>query len=187
MRPLLALLQAALLLALPLSAAAERLRVDVLLFQHPPSAEERGTAPRHPDDERAIALVDPRGLALAGIALLPETSSTLAAEWTTLRRSPRYKALQRLSWLQDTPPPEGGPALRIYLPGGDGISGVSGWLRLHGGAVTALSADLETVQASATREPLGLRLQQRQSLTPGTTHYFDSAGLGLLVRVTPAR
>ena len=99
----------------------------------------------------------------------------------------RYKALLRLSWLQDAAPAEGGPALRIYLPGGDGISGVSGWLRLHGGRAAALSADLETVQAGAQREPLGLRLQQRQSLAPDTTHYFDSAGLGLLVRVTPAR
>lgn len=178
---------ALLLWALPLLAAAERLRVDVLVFQHPPSAEERGTAPRHPDDERAIALVDPRGLALAGIALLPETASTLAAEWTTLRRSPRYQALLRLSWLQENPPAEGGPALRLYLPGGDGISGISGWLRLHGGRSAALSADLETVRAGAQREALGWRLQQRQSLAPDTTHYFDSAGLGLLVRVTPAR
>jgi len=178
---------ALLLIALPFTAAAERLRVDVLLFQHPPSAEERGTAPRHPDDDRAIALVDPRGLALAGIALLPETSSALGAEWTTLRRSPRYKALLRLSWLQESPPVEGGPALRLYLPGGDGVSGISGWLRLHGGRATALSADLETVQRGPQGEPLGLRLKQRRSLLPDTTHYLDSPGLGLLVRVSPAR
>ena len=93
---------AALLLAiaLPVTAAAEKLRVDVLIFLNPPPADERGTAPRHPDDETAISLDDLRGLAYAGVALLPENATTLAAEWATLSANKSYRPLLRLSWLQ---------------------------------------------------------------------------------------
>lgn len=180
---------AALLLAcaLPFAASAEKLRVDALIFLNPPSPGESGTAPRHPDDERAISLDDVRGLAYAGIALLPEDSSTLAAEWNLLKASHRYRPLLRLSWLQDTPRFEGGPALHIYQPGGDGISGLDGWLRLHRGKGVLLSADLEVVQPGPDRQPLGHRLQERRGLTMDTLHYLDSPRLGVLVRVSAAR
>ena len=175
-------------LTLPATAAqAEKLRVDTLIFLNPPSVEEQGTPPRHPDDERAIAIDDLRGLAYAGIALLPEDSSTLAPEWTMLKASRRYKPLLRLSWLQEAPRFEGGPALRIYLPGGDGISGLDGWLRLHRGKGVLLSADLEVVQPGPDQQPLGYRLQERRALTTDTLHYLDSTRIGVLARVSAAR
>jgi len=175
-----------LLAALPLGARAERLRVDVLVFLNPPSGEELGTAPRHPDEKSAIAIDDVRGLAYAGIALLPENATTLAPEWATLKARRGYTPLLRLSWLQDAPVGDKGPALRVYLPAGDGISGLSGWLRLEGGRALALSADLEQVQTGADRKPLGLRLQQRRSLGMDTLHYLDSTRVGVLARVTAA-
>lgn len=180
---------AALLLAcgLPFAASAEKLRVDVLVFLNPPSAEEAGSAPRHPDDERAISLDDVRGMAYAGIALLPEDSSTLAAEWNLLKASRRYRPLLRLSWLQDAPRFEGGPALRIYQPGGDGISGLDGWLRLHRGKAVLLSADLEMVQPGPDRQAAGYRLQERRALAMDTLHYLDSPRIGVLARVSAAR
>ncbi|MES2885772.1 MAG: CsiV family protein [Pseudomonadota bacterium] len=174
-------------LALPVAASAEKLRVDVLIFLNPPSAEEVGSPPRHPDDERAIAIDDVRGLAYAGIALLPEDSSTLAVEWNLLKASRRYRPLLRLSWLQDVPRFEGGPALRIYQPGGDGISSLDGWLRLHQGKGVLLSADLEVVQPGPERQPLGYRLQERRALTLDTLHYLDSSRIGVLARVSAAR
>lgn len=180
---------AALLLAcvLPAVAAAQKLRVDVLIFLNPLSSEERGSAPRHPDDDRATSIDDLRGLAYVGIALLPEEASTLAAEWALLKASKTYQPLMRLSWLQDPPRADGGPALRIYLPGGDGISALGGWLRLRGGHHLALSADLEYLQATAAGQALGLRLQEKRTLEPSVLHYLDSPRLGVLARVSPAR
>ncbi len=183
---------AALLLAFapPMTAAAaatpERLRVDVLVFINPPTADERGSAPRHPDDARAVSIDDLRGLAYAGIAPLPETASTLTAEWALLGASKSYRPLLRLSWLQAMPPAENGPALRLYLPAGNGSS-VGGWLRLHGGNKLQLSTDLESVQPGADGAAQGLRLKARRSLAVGSLHYLDSPGVGLLVRLTPAR
>ncbi len=178
---------ALLALALPCGAMAERLRVDVLIFLNPPSVMEPGSAPRHPDDGRAITIDDVRGLAYAGIALLPETASTLAAEWATLKAKRGYTPMLRLSWLQETPPPDAGPALRLYLPAGDGSSGLSGWLRLHGGRSLTLAADLENVQPGPDHSPQGNRLQQRRTLVMDTLHYLDSSRVGMLVRVTAAR
>ncbi len=174
-------------LALPVVASAERLRVDLLIFLNPASAAEAGTAPRHPDSEQAFALDDLRGLSYKGIALLPEGNSTLNAEWKLLSASRIYKPLLRLSWLQEAPSAEGGPALRLYLPGGDGISGLGGWVRLHAGPRIALSADLEYLQAGADRQPLGLRLQQKRTLGLDALHYLDSPRIGLLARVSAAR
>lgn len=180
---------AALLLvcALPLAARAELLRVDVLIFLNPPPAEERGTAARHPDDERAIAIDDVRGLARAGIALLPEAASTLAPEWALLGSRRAYKPLLRLSWMQQNPGAQAATPLRIYLPGGDGASGLGGWVALQGGRNPALAADLEYLEPGLNRQPLGLRLQERRSLASGTLHYFDSPRIGLLARITSAR
>ena len=185
---------ALLALTLPLSAAAERLRVDALVFQNLAGGEERGSSPRRPDDPRAIGLDDTRGLAAAGITLLPETSSTLAAEWQALAAARNFKPLLRLSWMQENPGLQGGPALRIYLPNGDGISGLSGWLRLNKGRVEHLTANLEYVQAetvisknnAALRAPQAYRLQERRTVGTQALHYLDSSRIGVLVRVTPA-
>ncbi len=190
MRPLVL----ALLLALPSLASAAKLRVDVLIFLHPASAEERGSAPRHPDDERAIAIDDVRGLAYAGVALMPPEATTLAAEWKQLGASGRYTPLLRLSWLQDTPRAEGGPMLKVFMPAGDRQTGLSGWLRLHQGkSGAALSADLESIDlvpaAAAGTAPsaLALRLQQQRVVGMDRLHYLDSPRIGVLARVTAAR
>lgn len=183
---------AALLLSLllPVAAQAERLRVDVLVFLQAPFADERGTAPRHPDSERAIALDDVRGLAYAGISVLPESASTLGAEWARLSAQRGYQPLLRLSWLQLEPPAREGAALRVFVPSGDGIGGLDGWLRLNLGKQPLLVADLEYVQAGTAigadgqKSALGWRLQEQRRLAPDTLHYFDSARLGLLARVT---
>lgn len=174
-------------LALPATAAAERLRVDVLIFLNPPPLQERATTARRPDNERAIGIDDARGLAYAGIALLPESASSLAAEWATLSANRSYRPLLRLSWLQEAPDSERGPALRIYLPGGAEGS-LEGWLRLQGGGMhPSLAADLETVQIAAGGSALGYRLKQRRSLPLNTLHYLDSPRIGVLARVSPAR
>lgn len=174
-------------LALPLAASAERLRVDVLIFTNARASPYPGTPPRHPDDERALAIDDARGLAQAGIVMLPEASSTLAAEWATLTLSKAYKPVLRLSWLQDGAMFEGGPALRIYLPGGDGISGLDGWLRLNRGRSVQLSADLELVQVGSDKLPQAHRLQERRELPLDALHYLDSNRIGVLARVSAAR
>lgn len=176
---------AALLLAcvLPVAAAAERLRVDLIVFGNPPTANQPGTAPRHPVNEAALAMDDARGLAQVGITLLPESASTLATEWAALKASRRYSPLLRMSWVQESSSADGGPALRVYLPGGDGVSALEGWLRLNAGVVPVLTADLELAQSPGQSH----RLQARRNLPIGSLHYLDSAGLGVLARVTPAR
>ena len=86
-----------------------------------------------------------------------------------------------------SPSSDRGPALRVYQPGGDGVSGLGGWLRLHGGRSPALSADLEYVQANPGQPPTGQRLQERRVLGLETLHYLDSPRVGVLARVTVAR
>lgn len=175
------------LLLLPLAAQAEKLRVDVLIFLNPQRASEHGTAPRQPDNDRAIAIDDVRGLAYAGVALLPETASTLSTEWGLLAKR-GYQPQLRLSWLQDVPRREAGPALRIYLPGSDRIGGISGWLRLEPvpgasqGKAFYLAADLEAVQVDHRRMVEAFRLQERRRLQADTLHYLDSSRIGLLAR-----
>jgi hypothetical protein len=172
-----------LLVALPSAAMAARWRVDALLFLNPPSAVERGSTPRHPDNDRAISLDDVQGLAYAGISVLPEEADTLAGEWATLRANRRYKPLLRLSWIQQDPPAQHGPALRLYLPSGRG--GLEGWLRLEARRGMALVADLEYVQPKADGNLDGYRLQVRQPMSNHTLHYLDSTRLGVLARVSP--
>lgn len=179
-------------LTLPLSAAAERLRVDALVFLNLTPSEERGSVPKRPDDTRAISIDDPRGLASAGITLLPDTSSTLNAEWKALSAAAQFRPLLRLSWVQERPVLQGGPALRIYQPGGDGSSGLSGWLRLNKGNAEHFTAALEYAQADHVlkvgmpRTPLAFPLQERRTVKLNTLHHLDSSRIGVLVRVTPA-
>lgn len=175
---------AAALLALPGLAAADKLRVDVLLFYNTPAADERSSAPRRPYNDSAIAIDDARALADAGIAMLPERGTTLAVEWATLSRR-GYQPARRLSWVQEPPRTEGGPALRVYLPGSDGISGIFGWLSLHRDKRLQLSADLEAIQAAGGQAPTAYRLQERRTLELGVLNYLDSPRIGVLARVTP--
>jgi hypothetical protein len=181
-RPLLAL---ALLLA-STQAAAEALRVDVLVFVHPYYVGETGSAPRHPDHPRALALDDLQGLQRVGITLLPEQPAALEDEWRRLTTIPRYQPLLRLSWVQTDVPLRDGPALRLFQPTGDGIGGLDGWLRLHAGRLPQLAADLEFVQAQPhTEEPMAWRLREQRRMATGTLQYFASTRIGLLARITP--
>jgi len=179
-------------LTLPLSAAAERLRVDALVFLNLTPSGERGSTPRRPDDGRAISIDDSQSLAAAGITLLPESSSTLNAEWKALSAAASFRPLLRLSWVQERPLLQGGPALRIYRPAGDGSSGLSGWLRLNKGNSEHVTAALEYVQADSSlnaglpHKPLAFLLQERRTVKLNTLHHFDSSKIGVLVRVAPA-
>lgn len=170
----------ALLLA-PLAAQADRYRVEALVFLNPPPTEA-GHAPQQPELTRAYALDDSNGLAGAGISLQADSASVLSAEWANLRAAKRYQPLLRLAWIQDNPPAANGPALRLYAPSGDGVSGLDGWLRLSAGRYPHIEADLEYVQ-SHDGQPQGYRLREQRKTPNANLQYLDSARLGLLVRV----
>lgn len=173
-------LSLALLLA-PLAAQADRYRVEALVFLNPPPAEA-GHAPQQPELARAYPLDDSSGLANAGINLQADSSSVLSAEWANLRAAKRYQPLLRLAWTQDSPPAANGPALRLYAPSGDGLSGLDGWLRLSAGRYPHIEADLEYVQ-SHDGQPQGYRLREQRKTPNANLQYLDSARLGVLVRV----
>ncbi|MDP3856127.1 MAG: CsiV family protein [Stagnimonas sp.] len=180
-RPLQKTLALALLLA-PLAAQADRYRVEALVFLNP-TPSESGHAPQHPDIPQALALDDSNGLRAAGISLLPDSNSVLSAEWNQLRASKRYQPLLRLAWIQDQPGGGEGPALRLYAPAGDGVSGLDGWLRLSAGRFPHLEADLEYVQTVA-GEALAYRLREKRKAPTPALLYLDSARLGVLTRVS---
>ena len=165
----------------PLTALADRYRVDAIVFLNPP-ADEVGVAPQHPDNGQALALDDSTGLSTAGLTLLPEAGFALTAEWNNLRAAHRYTPLLKLSWLQDSPPADGGPALRIYLPSGDGISGLDGWLRLSAGRFPHMDADLEYVHA-VDGVALAWRLRDKRKAADPSLIYLDSARVGVLAKV----
>lgn len=170
------------LLLAPLAAQADRYRVEAIVFLNP-APTESGHAPQHPDIPQALSLDDTNGLRANGITLLPDTGTVLTAEWNNLRYSKRYQTLMRLSWTQDNPVADGGPALRLYAPSGDGISGLDGWLRLNAGRFPHIEADLEYVQVTD-GQALGYRLRERRKAPAPTLHYLDSARLGVLAKVT---
>jgi hypothetical protein len=176
-------LTALLLAAMPLLAAAERYRVDVALFLNPADTTESPAAPRHPDDVLAISLDDPAGLKAAGIEVLPEAGSLLGPEWMLLKNNHRYKPLLQLSWTQERAAAKGGPAVRVFLPSGDGVTNLDGWLRLNAMGYPVLSADLEYTQLSMGL-PAGYRLREVRKVNAGALQYFDSARLGMLAKVT---
>ena len=78
---------------------------------------------------------------------------------------------------------DGGPALRLYAPSGDGVSGLDGWLRLNAGRFPHIEADLEYVQV-LDGQALGYRLRERRKAPAPSLHYLDSARLGVLAKVT---
>lgn len=170
----------ALLLA-PLAAQADRYRVEALVFLNPASAEA-GHTPQAPGLAQAYALDDAHGLAGAGISLQADSANVLSAEWANLRAAKRYQPLLRLAWTQDSPPAANGPALRLYAPAGDGVSGLDGWLRLSAGRYPHIEADLEYVQGRD-GQPQGYRLREQRKTPNANLQYLDSARLGLLVRV----
>lgn len=181
MPPRLKVLALALLLA-PLAAQADRYRVEVIVFLNP-AAGESGHAPQHPDLPQALSLDDTNGLRAAGIALHGEAKDVLPAEWANLRASKNHQPLLRLAWMQDNPAAAGGPALRLYAPAGDGVTGLDGWLRLNTGRFPHLEADLEYVQV-IDGQAAGFRLRERRKAPTPTLHYLDSARLGVLARVS---
>lgn len=170
------------LLLTPLAAHADRYRVDAIVFLNP-TPSESGHAPQHPEIPQALSLDDANGLRANGITLLADTSTVLSAEWNNLRYSKRYQTLMRLSWTQDQPVADGGPALRLYAPSGDGISGLDGWLRLSAGRFPHLEADLEYVQ-TLNGQALAYRLREKRKAPTPTLHYLDSARIGVLAKVS---
>jgi len=194
--PLLALALA--LSSLPAQAASYR--VDLIVFRNlwagDPAPAAKGQ-PVHAVDLRG-ALDPAAGTSLsgAGIRMLPESDFALEEEWSRLRNSQQFRPVLRLSYVQDDPPPEKGPRVRIATPDTIVVDdpermtsfeahAIDGSIALYGGELLHVEADLQYTGLSA-QPPLVAPLDELRRVLKGDLHYLDNRYFGVLVRVADA-
>lgn len=177
-------------LAMPFAAQAESYRVDLIVFLDKAGGGEWGRKPAPPDLRRALELGDAAGLKSADITLLPPEQFALASQWQRLQNSKRYQPLIRLSWVQQSPPEDNGPALHLRWGeplGGDaaGFAPVDGTVALTAGHYLHLDANLAYTQATGDTH-VSYRLRENRLMRRDELHHLDSPRLGILARVTKA-
>ena len=180
-----------LLLLTPMMALAESYRVDLIVFlDKSGTGGEWGRHPALPDMRRALEPGDAAGLKSAGITLLPPEESALNPQWQRLLNAKRYQPLIRASWIQQSPPEENGPSLRLRWGeplGGDaaGMTPVDGTVALTAGHYLHLESNLLYTQASGEGH-ISFRLRENRLMRRDELHHLDSPKLGILARVTKA-
>jgi hypothetical protein len=187
---------ALLALAVPATAAAERYRVDLIVFVD--RSGPAGEAPQPllvPDTGRAHEPFEAAALRAAGIEVLPDEAFGLTTEWTRLRNSRNHQPVLRLAWLQNDPPAERGPALRLHWGSPLTETGelsarrvfpLDGSVALLAGRYLHLDAELAYTQPAEDGELRSFRLKERRRLRRDELHHLDSPRLGILVRAQRA-
>lgn len=182
-------------LAVSPAVHAEAYRMDLIVFLDRNAPGEAGRRASLPSSINAIALDNAAALQAAGIRLLPETDFALQESWQRLRNSKRFQPLLRLAWVQQDPPAERGPALRLRLGQQQGltdaeggaflIAPVEGSVALLLNRYLMLDADLSYTQPNGS----SFRLRERRRMKRDELHHLDSPRLGVIARVgkaTPA-
>lgn len=186
----------ALCLLLPLPAAAETYRVDLIVFLDLAPAGESGGRALAPDLRGALEPGSAGTLKASGIEVLPDEQFGLVEQWQRLRNSKRFRPVARLAWLQADPPGERGPSLRIKSGASitatdvDGISAsalseIDGSVALLLGRYLHVDADLIYTQAGADGAR-SWRLDERRRMKRDEVHHLDSPKLGILAKVSKA-
>lgn len=183
---------AILVLLSPAMAWADSYRVDLIVFLNTHAVRETPTLPQAMA-EAAIDPSDVAALAAAGVRVLPASDFALTSQWQHLANASQFRPLLRLSWIQDNPPSNGGPALHIRsgnpytVVAEDGfssaaVSPVDGQVRLQASRYLHLDADLQYTDNGSS----GLssyRLREKRRMRRDELHHLDSPKLGILARV----
>lgn len=163
------------LLLLPGLGHAAGYRVDLIVFTDKYSSAEPAKAA--PNLTGAIDANDTRALAAAGIQLLPAASSGLSGALAQLKSSGRYQPLQTLSWIQNNPRAERGPALRLNFADTPQLDGS---IALLLGTYLHLEVDLAYETSGGATQIL----RERRKMKRDELHYLDSPKLGVLAKIT---
>ena len=190
------LLSLLLILALPAWGAAERYRVDLIVFIDLRDLSGASLPPRLPDADSALATDNEAALAAAGIRRLPDTDFGLQEEWTRLRNARYLRPLLKMAWEQTDPPSNRGPRLRIQ----DGaamsvvtpdslmpltLAPLEGSVALHRSRYLHLDVNLRFTDDS-TGSARQYRLQEQRRMRRDELHYLDGPKLRALARVRRA-
>lgn len=185
-----------LLLALVWPAHAEdaRYRVDLIVFIDLRTPTEPAEPARLPPPDGALSTDDAAALAASGITVLADGAFGLDTEWARLRNSRNLRPLARLAWIQQAPPAERGPRLRLrqgepmsvtvadtLLP--VSLSALEGSVALRRSRFLHLDVDLHFTEAQADSWRQ-YQLRDTRRMRRDELHYLDSPKLGVLARVT---
>lgn len=106
-----------------------------------------------------------------------QVSSSLQGIYDKLRRSPGYRPLLMLAWVQSVKSNSLGTAVQIQNPSGS----INGFFRLQRGHYLHMITDLEF-------SPDGTqiyRLNEKRRFKLNETHYLDHPKFGVIARVSP--
>lgn len=183
-----------LVLAWPAHAETQRYRVDLIVFIDLRTPSEPADAARMPPPDSALSIDDTAALAASGITVLADTAFGLDTEWARLRNSRNLRPLARLAWIQQAPPADRGPRLRLrqgepmsvtvadtLLP--VSLSALEGSVALRRSRFLHLDVDLHFTeeQVDGWRQ---YQLRDTRRMRRDELHYLDSPKLGVLARVT---
>lgn len=181
---------------LPPSAAAERYRVDLIVFADRSAAAGEYTQPLLlPESARSLEPWESAPLRKAGIEILPDEQFGLTEQWNRLRNSKNHQPLIRVAWIQKDPPAERGVALRLRhgspltgmtAGGSTEVYPVDGWVALLAGRYLHLDANFVHTQALEDGALGSFKLRERRRLKRDELNHLDSPRLGVLVRAQRA-
>jgi len=181
------------LLAALAPAWSAQWRVDLIVFADRDHAYfDAGDVRIAPSAELpgdAIPLEDSARLSAAGIRVLAPGDTVLSRQWSRLANSQRFEPGLRLSWLQDDPPPRGGPRLLLRHGPEMPVAGstqrvhrLQGSLRLTLRRFLHLDTDLQWTDEGAD----GLhatRLKEQRRMRSETLHHLDTPRFGVLAHI----
>lgn len=178
------------------SAAAERYRVDLILFADRSAAAGESSQPLMlPEPGKTLEPWESVPLRNAGIEILPDDQFGLTEQWNRLRNSKNHQPLVRVAWIQKDPPAERGVALRLRhgspltgmtAGGSTEVYPVDGWVALLAGRYLHVDANFVQTQALEDGELRSFRLRERRRLKRDELNHLDSPRLGVLVRAQRA-
>jgi len=161
---------------LPLAAAADPYRVELLVFAQPPDPavlpEAPGYRPHCLDQAQFVAAQTPG----AATAVSPDQHRLVPESQAIRRRGSGMHLLVHTAWQQELP--AGSPAPWIRVDDGRALRGcVRAWL------TPVPEVELEVAYETPAGERFGL--YGKAPVRPADVHYFDHPALGALVRLDP--
>jgi hypothetical protein len=188
-------LLAAVAAAAAVPAAAERYRVDLIVFADKSgTGSESPVAAQAPELKGSIEPYESSQLRAAGIEILPDDQFGLMEHWGHLRNSRYHQPLLRLAWYQKDPPADrtvslhlhhGAPFSELTPSGSSTIYPLNGTVALLVGRYLHLDVDFLWTQANGT-DLTSYRLHERRRLKRDELHHLDSPKVGILVRAQRA-
>ncbi len=183
-----------LILVLPAATAAERYRVDLIVFIDLRAGSDPGLPARLPPLDGALGTDNAAALIGAGIRLLPDDAFGLQREWSQLRSSRNFRPLFRLAWEQTDPPARGGP--RLAVQSGESVSittpdsllpltlsPLAGSVALRRSRFLHLDVDLRYTESAGGGSARQFLLREQRRMRRDELHYLDGPRLRALARV----